>query len=237
MPNQPHNATNSPSPPHKSKPQLREKLTTEGPEALTLPELLAIIFNTGTQKESVEQLTQRVLKEYGTHALRDARNVDELAAHARLPHHKACMLVACFELGRRLFRPQRPNATPYFIRSPVDVYEYTRDMASLRKEQLRGLYLNARNAIIHDEVISVGTLTANLVSAREVFLPALTYAAVSVIVVHNHPSGNPEPSTEDIAITSRLAQAASVMDIKLLDHIIIGDETHGYCSLGEKGYL
>ncbi len=226
-----------PAQPAKPKPQLREKLIAHGPEALSLPELLAIIFNTGTKGDSVEDMTRRVLKEYGSHALRDARDVQRLKRETGLQTHKACMLVACFELGRRLFVTQARGTASFIIRSPLDVCEYVRDMRELRKEQLRGLYLNARNTVIHDEVISIGTVTANLVCPRDVLLPAIAHSAVSVVVVHNHPSGNPEPSDEDIAITTQLVQAASIMGVKLLDHIIIGGEEHPYRSLSEMGLV
>lgn len=236
-------AKHSPNPPSaaaaqpKPKPQLREKITELGPDALSIPELLAIIFNTGAGGQSVEELAQRVIHEYGSIGMRDARDVRALQRETHLPYVKACMLIACFELGRRLFTEQKRTAGSFIIRSPLDVCAYVNDMRSLRKEQLRGLYLNARNAIIHDEVISLGTVTANLVCPRDVLLPAITYSAVSVIVVHNHPSGNPEPSDDDIAVTAQLAQAASVMGIKLLDHIIIGDEQHPFRSLSEMGLV
>jgi len=223
--------------PNKHKPQLREKLTAEGPAALSIPELLAIIFNTGTRAESVEHMAQRVLAEYGSLGMRDIRDVRQLQRAAGLQHTKACMLIACFELGRRLFVEQKRNAGTYIIRSPLDICTYVSDMRTLRKEQLRGLYLNARNAVIHDEVISLGTVTANLIHPRDVLFPAIIHSAVGVVVVHNHPSGNPDPSDEDIAITAQLVQAASVMQIKLIDHIIIGGEHHPYRSLAEMGLV
>jgi len=221
----------------KHKPQLREKLTAHGPAALSIPELLAIVFNTGTRGESVEQMAQRILNGYGSHGMRDIRDVQQLQRETGLPHTKACMLIACFELGRRLFLEQKRNAGSYIIRSPLDVCAYVSDMRALHKEQLRGLYLNARNAVVHDEVISLGTVTSNLVHPRDVLFPAIIHSAVGVVVVHNHPSGIPDPSEEDIAITAQLAHAASVMQIKLIDHIIIGDEQHPYRSLAEMGLV
>ena len=118
------------------------------------------------------------------------------------------------------------------IRGPEDVYIYLEDMRKLKKEQFRGLYLNARNKVIHDEVISIGTLTANLVHPREVFQPAIEYLACGVIIAHNHPSGDPEPSEDDLEITRKLATVGKTMDIELLDHIIIGKNK--YVSLKEK---
>ena len=213
----------------------REKLCAEGAKALTLPELLAIIFGTGARGESVLALANRLLKEYGSQGLRDLRNVDALAREMNLPPVKACQLIACFELGERLYKTYELNRPPLDIRSPMDVVARMPEMRTLQKEQLRGLYLNARHRVIHEETISVGTLTANLVHPVEVLRLALEYHAAGVIIVYNHPSGDPEPSDQDIAITSQLAQAASVLSIKLLDHIIVGAESH--VSLRERGLL
>ena len=218
-----------PAQPAKPKPQLREKLIAHGPEALSLPELLAIIFNTGTKGDSVEDMTRRVLKEYGSHALRDARDVQRLKRETGLQTHKACMLVACFELGRRLFVTQARGTASFIIRSPLDVCEYVRDMRELRKEQLRGLYLNARNTVIHDEVISIGTVTANLVCPRDVLLPAIAHSAVSVVVVHNHPSGESAESPEDVNLTRAVIEAGRLLDMRVHDHIVIGRDD--YCSI------
>jgi len=213
----------------------REKLRAQGAAALTVSELLAIIFTTGSRGESVQVLSARVLRDYGSFALRDERDVARLEVQAKLPPVKACQLVACLELGQRLYGDGAPGKETSTIRSPLDVVRCTADMRGLRKEQLRGLYLNVRNTVIHQETISIGTMTANLVDVKEVFRIALAYSAVAVIVVHNHPSGNPEPSNEDIAITAQLAKAAGLLDLRLLDHIIIAGDK--FVSLNELGLL
>jgi DNA repair protein RadC len=213
----------------------REKLLERGVEALSVSELLAIVFNTGYRGESVLQLADRLLQEYGSHALPDQRDVRAVQRDTALPLVKSCQLVACFELGRRYFDRSPRDSRARSIRSPRDVYEHLREMATLRKEQLRGLYLNVRNVIIHAETISIGTMNSNLVHPVEVFRPALVYSAVGVIIAHNHPSGEPEPSDEDLAITAQLAQAASLLNISLLDHVIIAET--GFKSLRELGVL
>ena len=213
----------------------REKLEKQGPDSLSLAELIAIVFGTGYKNEGVLVLADRLLQEYGSQGLTDVRSTAQLRQATGLPPVKSCQMVACFELGRRLFGCRPKGSRVVAFRSPRDVYEFVCDMRSLRKEQLRGLYLNARNKIIHEEVISVGTITANLVHPAEVFRPALEYSAIGIIIVHNHPSGDPEPSDEDIAITSQLVQAASLLGLKLLDHIIVAE--HGYRSLSEIGIL
>ena len=129
-------------------------------------------------------------------------------------------MIACFELGRRLFSKSSKSG-PIVLRTPKQVYQYAKDLADLPKEHLRGLYLNSHHRLVHDEVISIGTLTANLIHPREVFQPALMQGAVAVILVHNHPSGSTKPSRADIEATERLVAAGKIMGIDLLDHIII----------------
>jgi len=214
--------------PEEKKP--REKLIRYGPDVLRIPELVSIILNTGYREENVLELSHRIIKEYGSRAIASEKNVGRMMETLGIPLVKACQIVACFELGRRFFQ-EEPGKMPT-IRGPEDVYIYLEDMRKLKKEQFRGLYLNARNKVIHDEVISIGTLTANLVHPREVFQPAIEYLACGVIVAHNHPSGDPEPSEDDLEITKKLTTVGKTMDIELLDHIIIG--RNKYVSLKEK---
>ena len=155
-------------------------------------------------------------------------------AELKLPQVKACQIIACFELGRRFFMEDTGRLPT--IRAAEDVYKYlSPEMAKLKKEQFRGLYLNSRNKLIYDEVISIGTLTANLVHPREVFQPAIEFSSAAIILAHNHPSGEPEPSEDDIAITKQLVSASQILNIAILDHIIIGRGQ--YVSLKEKGVL
>ena len=219
----------------KEKPQFREKLDEYGANKMSIPELIAIILNTGSRGESIAELSDKLLKSYGTNQIKDIKDVKQLQEDFGLPFVKSCQLVACFELGRRLFKEPPAGAASRIITSPEDVYEFVKDMRELRKEKLRGLYLNARNRVIYKEDISIGTQTANLVSVSDVLRPAIEYAAVGVIIVHNHPSGDPEPSDEDIEITRKVVDATKLFDIKLLDHVIVGKD--GFRSLNEMGMM
>lgn len=213
----------------------REKLSAGTAADLSIGELLAIVFGTGFKNISVVDLGESLMKEYGQSGLRDVRTVKEVQDSTGLPFVKSCQLVAVMELGRRLFDDRNKHKSQRAVRSPQDVYDRVADMRELRKEQLRGLYLNARNHIIHEETISIGTITANLVSPADVFRPALQYAAVGVIIVHNHPSGDPTPSDEDISITSKLVEAGSLLTVKLLDHVIVAKDE--FISLSDYGVV
>ena len=219
----------------KEKPQFREKLAEYGAGKMSVAELIAIVLNTGSRKKSIAELSAELLKSYGSNQIKDIKDVKQLQEDYGLPFVKSCQLVACFELGRRLFREPPPGAASVTITSPEDVYEFVKDMRELRKEKLRGLYLNARNRIIYKEDISVGTQTANLVSVSDVIRPAIEYAAVGIILVHNHPSGEPDPSDEDIKITKKVAEAAKTFDLNFLDHVIVGK--NGFVSLNEMGMV
>ncbi len=212
----------------------REKLIKNGPDALTDPELLAVVLNTGLRKknyyEDVLELSNRILKEYGSKAIISETNVEKLMGELEIPKVKACQIVACFELGKRFFKRDEEEI---YIRDSKDAYNYLKDkMANLKKEQFRGLHLNSRNKLIHDEIISLGTLTTNLVHPREVFQPAIQYSAAAIILAHNHPSGDPQPSEDDIKITKQIIEASKIINIEILDHIIIGKNE--YLSLKDR---
>ena len=198
----------------------REKLIKHGPANCSVVELLAIILNVGTKKEDVLAMSSRLLKEYGDSVIinqKDPKKVSELLG---IPITKACQVVACFELGRRFFKAPDGGA-PIVIRTASQVYDHLKDMRDLPKEHLRGLYLDSHYQLIHDEVISIGSLTSNIIHPREVFRPALEYSATAVILAHNHPSGVVAPSEPDIAITKQIIEAGKILGISLLDHVII----------------
>lgn len=203
--------------PQEEKP--REKLLKLGVQSLTSQELLAIVLNTGTKKEGVLEMSGRVLKEYGEKALMGKVDPKKFSEDLGIPLVKATQIVASLELGRRFF--EKKNGHAPVVRTAKDVYDYLVDMRSLPKEHLRGLYLNSHYKVIHDEVVSIGTIDANIIHPREVFRPALEYGAVAVILAHNHPSGNPKPSEADIQITKQIVEAGNIMGIKVLDHVII----------------
>jgi DNA repair protein RadC len=197
----------------------REKLLALGPSALSVSELIAVVIGTGTKREDVRSMSQRILREYGERSLVGNVNPQTLSKDLDIPLGKALQIAACAELGRRFFQNnERGLAT---VRTSQDVFEYLKDMRDLSKEHLRGLYLNNQHKVIHDEVISIGTIDTNIVHPREVFKPALEYSAVAVILAHNHPSGSLEPSGADIEITKQLVQSGKIMGIQLLDHLIV----------------
>jgi DNA repair protein RadC len=197
----------------------REKLAEYGPAKLSTKELLAIVLGTGTKKEEVLEMSGRILKEYGERSLTRMTDPKKIAAEMDIPLIKASQLVACGELGRRFFsRNQTGLAT---IRVAEDVYEYTKDMRDLPREHLRGIYLDTHQRVIHDEVISIGTINSNIVHPREIFKSAIEYNAAAIILVHNHPSGVATPSASDIEVTKQVIDAGKIIGINLLDHVIV----------------
>jgi len=211
--------------PQEEKP--REKFRRYGARALSTAELLAIILNTGTIKEDVLSMSRRVLREYGERSLSGHTDPDAMSRDLDIPLTKALQIAACAELGKRFFH--KKDAGSATIRTGKDAFEYLKDMRDLPKEQLRGIYLNSHHKVIHDEVISIGTVDTNIVHPREVFRPALAYSAVALVLAHNHASGTLKPSTADVDITAQLVQSGKIMGIELLDHLII--TKHGFVSI------
>lgn len=197
----------------------REKLLEAGPHNLSVAELVAVLWGVGTRKEDVLAMAKRTLREYGEKTLSTELNPKRLAEAADIPLLKACQVVAGFELGRRFYANQ--SGRPVHVRTAKQAYQYLRGMGLSTKEQLRGLYLNSRYQVIHDEVISVGSLTSNIVHPREIFLPAIERHAVALIIAHNHPSDSLQPTMADIEVTAQLIAAGEVLGIELLDHLII----------------
>lgn len=205
----------------------REKMVKQGPSVLSEVELLAVILGVGTRKEEVFAMASRIFKQYGKNTIVNQTDPKELERELDIPMAKACQIVAAFELGRRFFR--KTNGGPAIVRTPKQAYEFLKDMRDLPKEHLRGIYLNSRHRVIHDEIISIGSLTASIIHPREVFRPALECRAAAIIVAHNHPSGNARPTREDIEITNQLIEAGKILGIDLLDHIVISK--NGFSSI------
>lgn len=197
----------------------REKLIAAGPKGLTVVELVAILLGVGTKKEEVMSMASRVVKEYGERAIVNETDPQQLANSLEIPLPKACQLIASFELGRRFYQKRAGRAV--FISTAQQAFDYLQDMGNMKKEQLRGLYLNSRYQVIHEEVISVGSMTSNIVHPREVFQPAIEYGAVAIIIAHNHPSGRLDETYADQEVTDRLLVASKILGIDLLDHLII----------------
>ena len=211
----------------------RERLIKYGAENLSSAELLAIILRTGSSKENVVNMSTRILSEYNIKQLSQA-NVAKLTEIHGIGPAKATQIAAIFELARKLEifvdEPMRK------IRSPADVHSllYPK-MREQKKEKLTALFLDTKNQILREEVVSIGTLNANIVHPREVFKSALLESSASVILAHNHPSGDPTPSKEDIAVTEKLIEGGKLLGIDVLDHVIIGDGR--YISLKDEGLV
>ncbi len=212
--------------PEEEKP--REKLRKYGPASLRNDELMAVILGKGTRREGILELSKRIMSQYGEQAVFSRGDVNTLEKVLSLSPVQACQVVAAFELGKRMFG----RTTEVFLRSPEEVFEYAKDMARLKKEHLRGLYLDTRNKLIRDEVIAIGTLNASLAHPREIFHPAIESHAAAILLVHNHPSGDPLPSKDDIVLTKQVHEASKIVDIDVLDHVIIGSQS--YYSLKES---
>ncbi len=213
----------------------RERLLESGPQALSNAELLAIILRTGTYSESAVHLAGRILSE--CEGLRHLVNVsiDQLLTIKGIGEAKAVQIQACVELGRRLARISNHSDT-VTIRSPEDAAVYMMDeMRYLQQEHFICLFLNTKNQVTGKELVSKGTLNAALVHPREVYRAALRRNSASIIALHNHPSGDPTPSAEDIRLTKRLLDAGELVGIELLDHIIIGEQK--FVSLKEQGLM
>ena len=194
----------------------REKLERYGVEKLSHAELLAILLGTGAKGVNVVELANKILKKFGGANLAGA-TIQELKDTFGLGSAKACEIVACFELGRR-FLQEKKSA---LIFSPEDVWKELKDIRNHKKEHFVVFFLDSRNQEITREIISVGTLNANLVHPREVFEPAIAHSAAHIIIAHNHPSGNAEPSEEDRIITKRLAEAGKILGIEIADHVVV----------------
>lgn len=214
--------------------RLRERLLKYGASHVSNQELLAILLVSGTRDESVLDLANRVLMHYeGLHLLKEA-TIEELTAIKGIGDAKGVQILAAIELGKRMneYRPQER----YFIRSPEDGANFVmEEMRSLTQEHFVVLFLNTKNQVIHRQTIFIGSLNASIVHPREVFREAVRRSAASIICAHNHPSGDPTPSQEDIHVTKRLVDSGKMMGIELLDHLIIGDRK--FISLKEKGYI
>ncbi|MFC7364717.1 MULTISPECIES: RadC family protein [Bhargavaea] len=212
----------------------RERLIHQGAESLSNQELIAILLRSGTRQESVLQLSNRVLAFFDRIQDMQHATLEEMTSVKGIGEAKAVQLLAAVELGKRLTRKQ--STERYVIRSPEDAADYLMpDMSNLNQEHFVVLFLNVKNEVLHSRTIFIGSLNSSIVHPREVFREAVKRSAASIICAHNHPSGNPAPSPEDIEVTKRLAEAGKIVGIDLLDHIIIGD--HKFLSLKEGDFI
>jgi DNA repair protein RadC len=212
----------------------RERLYASGPGALADAELLALQLGSGTRGRDAVQVAREVLATYGSLAEVASREVAELSGVRGIGPVKAARLVAAFELSRRL-RARTPGQR-VILSGPEEVYAaFGPLMEDLKREVFRIALLDAQNGLLRDRIVSEGTLSASLVHPREVFKPAILESAASVILLHNHPSGDPTPSREDVRLTRQLADCARLLDLRIHDHVIIGRGT--YLSFAQKGIL
>ena len=212
----------------------REKLMAIGPDYLSESELLAILFRTGSRKHTAVDLAKAILNNYGNlHNLAqiDYRKFSQLKG---IGPAKSVTLAAAFEIARRI--AALPKSHKLKISSPEIIFQkFGPRFGAMKKEIFMALLLNNANILMRKYKVSEGTLNASLVHPREVFQPAISDLAASVILMHNHPSGETRPSAEDRNITQRLIEAGKLLDIPVIDHVIIGEE--GYFSFKEEGLI
>lgn len=218
----------------------REKLLTKGTRAMSDYELLAILLRTGTAEEPVLDLSQNLIRKYGSLENLFEASLQDLMDYKGIGLAKAAELVSCITLAKRFSKQRVDNEnlrlSRQSITDPALAADFIRDyIEDFSKEHFFVLNLDVRNRIIDADLISKGTLTASLVHPRETFESAIRKHSASIIVSHNHPSGDVSPSEEDIRISRRLKDAGKILGIELLDHIIVTKEK--FCSLKDKGLI
>lgn len=217
----------------------RERLEKFGPEALSAQELLALILGRGVKDEPVMMAAQKILSRFGSlEALQEA-SLEDLKEIKGLGIAKAAQIKSCLEIARRINNSDTTNYSQYRTKriiSAKDVYKLVKSkLSDYNKEHFFVISLDSRNNVLGIDEVSVGTLNANLVHPRETFEAAIRRHAAQIIIAHNHPSGDPEPSKEDLEITNKLVESGKALDIDIIDHIIIGQNK--YASLKEQKLL
>ncbi len=215
----------------------RERLLKFGANGLSTAQLLAIILRTGGKDKSALELARELLMHFSSVKEIEDASAAEFSEIKGMGNAKIAQLKAAFELGRRLLQDEADNVSQMSsFKNSREVYDYYRTkFYGLKKEKFLCAMLNTKNKVFKETVVSDGTLTSSLVHPREVFRYAIKEAAASVLFIHNHPSGDPTPSKDDIAITERLVKTGKIVGINVLDHVIVSDGK--YVSLMEKGYI
>lgn len=204
----------------------RERLSKLGGEALSSQEILALILGRGIKGESVMVTAQRLLSKFGNLKNLASASIEELTQIKGIGPAKAAQIKATFEFSRRLDTPS-DESLKLTVKSPEDVIGTARALLKgKKKEHFMVLCLDTRNHLIKTNIVSVGSLDCSIVHPREVFKEAISASAASVIFIHNHPSGDPTPSEDDVKMTKRLIEAGEIIGIEVLDHIIISDNQH-----------
>ena len=210
----------------------RERLARLGPQALNSAELLAILLRVGVKGENAVQVGQRLLQTFGGIRGLHKATFEEVKSQRGLGEAKAASIKAAIELGRRLSL-EAPEERPV-IHSPADAAALVMyEMSALEQEHLRVMLLDTRNQVIDIVELYHGSLNISMIRVGEVFKPAVRRNSASIIVVHNHPSGDPTPSPDDVAVTRAIIEAGKLLDIEVLDHLVIGQGK--YVSLKERG--
>jgi DNA repair protein RadC len=196
----------------------REKLIEKGPENLKDKELLAILLRTGREGKNVLEMAEEILRKYPMKKLLSL-DFNSLSKINGIGNSKATALLAAFELTKRALDVEDNNLP--IINSAKDAVAQLQEIRIVKKEHFVVLYLNARNQLVHKEIVFIGTLNASLIHPREIFEPAIKNLTAQIIIAHNHPSGDTEPSTDDMAITKRLIESGKILGIEIIDHVII----------------
>jgi len=210
----------------------REKLLMRGSQSLSDAELVAILLRTGKKGKSVLEIAREIFNGDGNLAMLATRTVDSLQKIDGIGKDKAATLVAAFELSRRILSQSKWFSSKK-ISSPQEIAEiFIPILRDETKEKFIVVCLSSANKIIKHETISVGNLNSSIVHPREIYKVAIDCSSASIILIHNHPSGNPDPSNEDVVITKKIVEAGKIMDIPVFDHLIIAGET--FTSFVEK---
>ena len=211
----------------------REKLFNFGAEVLGDSELLGILISSGNREQDVMGISKGVLENYDFRKL-SRLSISQLEKEFGIGRVKACQIVACFEMGRRAVSSS--GMKDVVIRDSADVVRgFGARMMDLESEHFKVIYLNVRRKVLREKTLFIGTLDESVVHPREIFKVALEEGAAGVILLHNHPSGESDPSDADITITRNLIEAGKILGVEVLDHVIIGK--NNYCSLAEDGLV
>jgi DNA repair protein RadC len=211
----------------------REKLLARGPLALSQGELVALVLGERAQGEAAERVAERLVRRFGLRGLARLSAADWRAERG-VGRAAAARLCAAFEIGRRAALREGALDRPVLSR-PREVHRRVRHLGRARREHLVGLYLDAQNRLLHQETLSIGSLNTTRTHPREILFPAIAHLALGFVLAHNHPSGNPEPSAEDVEFTAAVRRAGELMGIELYDHLVVAGDA--YTSLRERGLL
>jgi DNA repair protein RadC len=224
----------TPSPEPRPIDAVRERLLRFGAEALSPSELLGLVIREGHREEDAVSLAHRLLLRFGRLRGSSTRTIQELMDVPGIGPARAARVKAAFALLRAFSEESLPRGAS--VRSSAEIFErFHAELRDLKREVFLSLMLDGKNRVIREDRVSVGSLTSSIVHPREVFVAAIRESADAVVFVHNHPSGDPTPSLEDIEITNRLVEVGRIVGIRVLDHIVVGDGV--YTSFHERGLL